>query len=1384
VSDQPNPGPSSPSGDASGHLHTLAEELSATAHRLEHAVEETLEHGIAVAEEGIARRFGMGALRLVHTGLRVAFWTLVTAYFAFGALLLVTRYAVMPRIDSLRPQIEAIASRAVQGQVTIGRIDAGWRAFNPHLALNDVRISGPRGGSPMALPRVDATVSWLSLLAWEPRFTAMRVLSPDVSVVRLSGGGVTVAGFVLEPGKADSEGSRALDWLLAQRRVAVRDAHVTYRDERSAEPRELELHELNFIMQHSFGSYAFAVQALPTSVVAGKLDVRGRLSTGAFVRPSDMRQWNGDVFAQLDFVDLALLSGFVDLPVRIDHAHGALRAWVGFESGHITRSTADVALQDVTTQLASDLEPLRLTSLQGRITQREWGDLWSVGKGGQEFALIGTTFSTATGKTFPPLDLKLRRTRATGSEGQSTEVEATSIDLDSLAAVATHVPLPRDIRETVARHNVRGTLSNMSLKWTGESPRLADVSLNARFSGLASAAQPQTVTDDVTHAGLPGFENLGGAVRMENGSGSLELTSSDVTLVLPGILDEPRLPLKQLAGSIKWKQGSTLEVRADGIRASNDDAEVTAGGSYRTAPSGPGVIDLSGRITRANANGAFRYIPLVAGAATRRWLEHALVEGKLTDGTFRVKGDLAQFPFVNPAEGEFRVAGRVSGATLDVFPGPTDAAGRPAPPGAIWPVLADIEADLLFDRASMTITARSGRAYGARIEQTTASISHLGRDPTLQVRGRASGPLADMVRYVNESPVTRWIGGVMQGAEVQGPARLDLNLHIPLGQAADSKVTGSVALQNNSLRLRGIPPFARATGTVHFNERGLRIDNLTSAHLGGQVRLDASTRADGTLVFTEAGTATPGGLRAEIPIVPVQRLLDRSQGSARFQATVAVKNGRKQVRIDSDLAGMSIDGVAPLRKAAMESLPLHIELTADSVGDDLQVQVGRAVNVRVERRRSDGGELGMTRGVVALYEPPNLPERGMLLIASMPRVDLEAWLNLLSSDSAQDTPARPEPAGDDLRIDFIAVRTQELVVYGHRLHNLTLGATRLTGGGYAANVASDGVSGHVTWQPSADPQAIGKVTGQFSRLIIPANRERDVVEALRTPPKQIPSLEITVDEFEMSDMKLGRLDLDAQNIGTGTSAAWRIRRLDVSNPDMKFSATGEWGPASGSADRRTQLNFGLEAQNAGGTLGRLGFPDALSKGAGRLEGDLAWSGSPVTIDYPSLSGRVKLAVDNGRFLKVDAGNAARLLALLSLQSLSRALQTDSGRQFAEGFAFTSIRADASVERGVLKTDNFRMNGASAAVLMSGTLDLRNETQQLSLIVLPEIDASTAALALGVANPVLGLGALLAQLVLHDPLSKAFALQYDVSGSWTDPKIERRQRITPTAEVAK
>ncbi len=1321
------------------------------------------------ADDASAPRSGLGSLRSLHFVRVTLAWTLVALFFAAGALLLAVRYVAMPRVDELRPRIEQVASRLLKVPVTIGSIEASWRGFNPHLALSDVRVAGAGSTAGLALPRVEATVSWLSAVTFEPRFALLRVDAPELEVVRLQGNRFSIGGFVFDPNEAGAD-SGASDWIFAQGEVVIRDARVRYSDGRNASAAiEFELTHVNLQLENIFGSHLIGVQAQPTSAIAGPIDLRARFRSSPFARPSDYKRWRGEVFGAVDYADLAALAHTFDVPLKVMHAQGALRTWVTFDQAKITRVVADVALTDVNVTLAANLEPLTLASLQGRLAQRAWGS--DDGAGGHEFEANGLMLVPTSKQPIPPLDFKVRTTAARGAALARTQVQASRVDLQTLAWFATHVPLPQELHQTIVKHALEGTLIDVSAGWPGEEPTLRTLTLKARFQALASAAQPAAETESVRYpVGQPGFENLSGTIDIGDGAGTLQLASKELTVILPGMLVEPRLKLARMKASVRLKSEPTLEVRIDSATASNTDIDIEAAGIYRAAngeKSGPGWLDLSARIVRLDAPAAYKYVPLIAGNTTLDWLQRALVGGHLTEGTVRVKGDLSKFPFEGERDSEFRITARVADAVLDARPAAIPAE-RTAEVARMWPLLTDIDAELVIDRSSLTVTAQRGAAYGARLTKVVARIPELRRNPTLDVQGVAEGPLADMMRYVNTSPVARWIGGVTTNAEASGNAKLDLRLSIPLQHASDSKVTGALQFADNDVQLADAPAFSRVMGTLNFSETGVRNSSMSALLLGGQSRIEASARADGETAFTATGIATVPALRRALMIGPVQQLLDRSQGQARYSATLTLKPSLG-LKVESDLVGIAIDGIAPLRKTAQESLPLRVERTimgADS--DEWRVAAGRVLAVRIERRREQN-EFRISRGVIALNEPANLPEFGLLVLATVPRLDLEAWSSLLGgAESAKGSSAAPSTPS----IDLLAVRTQELVLMGRTFHNVTLGASRTSDGGFDANIVSDGVAGYIGWRSE-------QITARLSRLSIPAAVKKDVVEVLRAPQRDLPALDISAEQFELSDMKLGHLELAAQNVGPASAPTWRIRRFDITNPDMKLSASGEWAPAANNKARRTKISFKLDARDTGATLDRLGFAGAMAAGQGALEGDVEWIGSPLDIDYATLSGKLALSLDNGRFLKVNTGGTARLLTLLSLQSLSRTLLFDAGSAFSEGFAFKTIRADAVVAQGVISTSNFSMAGASAAALMSGTIDLRNETQRLHLVVLPEIDASTAALALGVANPILGLGAFVAQYVLRNPLSRMFALEYDIAGTWADPTITRRGRADGT-----
>ena len=232
----------------------------------------------------------------------------------------------------------------------------------------------------------------------------------------------------------------------------------------------------------------------------------------------------------------------------------------------------------------------------------------------------------------------------------------------------------------------------------------------------------------------------------------------------------------------------------------------------------------------------------------------------------------------------------------------------------------------------------------------------------------------------------------------------------------------------------------------------------------------------------------------------------------------------------------------------------------------------------------------------------------------------------------------------------------------------------------------------------------------------------------------------------------------------------RINKLSLTNADGELTGTGKWVTREGA--HNTSLNFKLDIADAGKLLDRFGFVGTVRNGKGSLSGDIAWKGLPYSLDLPSLEGQITMNVEKGQFLKQDPG-AAKLLGVLSLQALPRLLKLDFHDVFSEGLAFDGITANASIHQGIAKTDNLKMHGVAATVLMDGTADIANETANLHVVVIPEVNLGTAPLVYALAvNPVIGLGSFLAQLFLSAPVMRALTYHMQVTGPWKAPVVTK------------
>jgi uncharacterized protein YhdP len=304
------------------------------------------------------------------------------------------------------------------------------------------------------------------------------------------------------------------------------------------------------------------------------------------------------------------------------------------------------------------------------------------------------------------------------------------------------------------------------------------------------------------------------------------------------------------------------------------------------------------------------------------------------------------------------------------------------------------------------------------------------------------------------------------------------------------------------------------------------------------------------------------------------------------------------------------------------------------------------------------------------------------------------------------------------------------------------------------------------------------VYARLAKLTLAPSAKADVEELLQQP-NSMPALDIEVEDFVLAGRQLGFVAIQAHNQGReGRTREWRLTKLNLRVPEARFNAIGDWAfspgsPSNGGA-RRTALQVELDIRDAGALLARFGQPGAVRGGQGTINGSVGWVGSPMSLDYASLSGQLHIDVKSGQFLKVDPG-AAKLLGVLSLQSLPRRLVLDFRDLFSEGFAFDFVRGDATIAQGVARTNNLQMKGVNAAVLMDGSADIANEAQDLKVVVVPEINAGTAALIATAINPAVGLGTFLAQFLLSQPLQSAATQEFRITGAWADPQVEKVDR---------
>ncbi|MBI3525672.1 MAG: TIGR02099 family protein [Betaproteobacteria bacterium] len=1277
-------------------------------------------------------------------------WLLTLGYFGFALIFLTLRYAILPHIGDYRSDIERILSASINLPVTIASIDSQWQGLRPNLALHGFAVRDRQGRPALALDNVEAELSWTSLLHFSLRLHRLEIAAPALTIRRDAAGRIFIAGLQLNAQTPENRNDFA-DWLLTQRRVVVRDASIVWQDElRGAAP--LTLQRLNFQLLNDGSRHRFGLTAEPPRALAARLDLRGDFRGRDL---NELEAWKGQVYAEMDYADLAFwrawAGAFDKFALELPQGSGGMRLWLSFEQWRLTGLTADIALADVQLRLAQDLPLLDLLSMNGRLSGQRLPH-------GFQLAASRLNLRTRDGIEIQPTDFKLRWSEAAGGSKPMSlgEFTANNLDLDALVKLAAYLPLGATARQRLTEAAPHGRLFDLKSAWSGADgdPGLAKYSLRARFERLGMRAQ----------GSLPGFEGVSGSIDANDQDGTLILDSRQAAIEMPTVFPEPRLDFDTLSARTSWKTRSEggqtrVEVKLDNVAFENRDAAGSASGRYQSRAGEPGEIDLQARLTRASGAAVWRYMPLAVNKDVGAWLHAAIVGGSSNDTSLRLKGDLKHFPFTD-GSGIFEVKGKFHDATLRYAPD--------------WPQIDNIAGELEFVGKHMLIKASRGSIYGATVSDVKAEIADLWTpSEPLVITGKAAGPTTDFLRFVETSPVGEHIEHFTEDMTATGSGQLNLRLVLPLLHLADAKTSGVYRFTNNTLMLNAdAPPLTDVNGHLQFSGDGLKADKVRAALFGSPLTVDVKTAGNGVVLVNADGKLNVAGLRKQY----AYPLLDHLSGGSSWHGSARVRKKSAEIVIESKLQGLSSSLPEPFNKSANEALPLRLERktlpglkSATALApprDQIEVTLGKALAARFIRRQ-EGENTLLERGAITLGEPLAMPDKGLLLSANLKKIDVDFWRRMLNEGGDGKGDSGLGSAFKQAKITTsVALRTGELMVFGHALHDLELKANSLPGAisrdsGWHAEVKSRELSGDVNWLN----QGAGRLTARLKQLAI-----NDAAEAQPasgggggTAQDEIPGLDIEADQFLLRGKPYGKLKLTADN----REGTW-LAKFGIDNDDARLTGEGKWRPATNQPD--THLKFTLNVKSIEKLLARLNYPDAMRRGSSTLEGNVSWYGSPFAIDIPSLSGTLKVEAANGQFNKIEPG-VGRLLGILSLQSLPRRITLDFRDIFSEGFAFDSIAGEVNLNRGIMDAHDFRISGPSAKILMSGSVSLPDETQNLKVRVQPAL-GETLGVGAMLSNPATGAIVWLADKILKNPLDQIFASDYAVTGSWADPKVEK------------
>ncbi|MCX7127496.1 YhdP family protein [Aeromonas sp.] len=1242
-------------------------------------------------------------------------------WFALGILfvllaMLVTLVRVGgPLLNQYRESLIHTLLGDSQLKVSVGQVGLDWTQSGPALELQQLAIAPDSGRFTVQLGK-----AWVHLDFWR----TLNQLKPVFGELILSDGDITLdfsqPANSREP-EGDAQQGALLRFLLTQ--LTTFDVHNTRLSVTTSvgDLRALDIAQLrwqNRGKRHQGVGKAYLINGVGESTIDLILDVeapsarldrlKGQLYLGA---------------RQLDISPILakIHAGEPKLAGQID-----FQLWSEFDHGKLGNTLLEFGNNYLIWKDLKDQGLHRLGLDGGKIQLRRDGQNWQLASHNVIFKLDDK----------PWLHSRLQLERV----GERVQGYVPQIDLDQIAQLSQLVSgiYPAQ-SELLKQSKPKGKLTDLTLQ------------ADAGWQDLSLSGQIAHVSLNAWHD-VPGFGDLNGEFWLTPKGGRVSVALLNDKLDPARHFKEP-IPVDRFSARLDWwreAQGWVLY----GQDIALDNPDLTLASRFRLDLFEHPFLALTGRIDVKNAGNADRYYPLqVMDKGLVDYLSGALKGGKAKGADLLWYGEFRDFPY-EKGEGIFQVTVPLEQATYQFFPG--------------WQSLTDLQIDLLFQNASLDMRSRSTMLGKASSDSVHAWIPSLSPGGHLYVDAKVQGEGQAISDYLQDSPLGSSVGQALREIEIRGPMAGSVKLDIPLDGESEVKASGDATFSNNKVRVASLDlPLEKVQGRLEYDNEQTRFSNLKASLWNQPLTLDYQGRQHPDRYQVDLDFKGQWDSRRQPAAISSFGILNgRSNWGGKLGLTLPdSKPFSFQLALDSNLQGMGLDLPLPLAKVASSRLPLKVIARGRDGSADIRAVLGADVDMQTRLVYGEGVPY-LSRLRVDVGQPGArvLRDVPMLLAINQQEADVGGWLARLK----QWLPAQNQTGNAVVGPSFLP---QEWWVDGQLarayIGSATLKATRFTVGptNQATEVMIDSpdVMGVIRLPAAANRPVDAKFarihwSGKSSDLSPDPDAKQDNAIMAAIPWLQVSCVDCRFGELPLGEVK-GELVPGANKV--------TLKGLDVRLAGSQLTGSVDW-LADGNR-MQTRARGKLTSNNSELLLKRLGYTSPIGDAPGSLAFDLNWQDVPYRPSLPTLGGSANYQLEGGTLREVN-DKGARLLSLLSLDSLLRKLRLDFRDVFDKGFYFESMSASATIKQGQVSNDDFYMKGAAGNLRGEGIADLVRWQLDYELSFSPNLGGTLPVVAAFSITPVTGLYVLALSKLLEPVVDVVTRIDFRISGPLDAPKL--------------